>query len=88
MNAFGSPLCGVADARMSESVRGASVRTSALLPVPTFVALCTSSTTTMSHFTFSNCARYFGCFNVSIDTITRGKYVNGFLLAGNFCRTF
>ena len=72
---------------MRDSVVGASVRASSLFWEPTFVALWISSMTTASQRTFCSCARYLGDFRVSIETMTRGKYVNGFFDAGSFCRT-
>ena len=43
------PLCGVAEARISASVFGASSRASSLFSVAEFVRLCDSSMTTASH---------------------------------------
>ena len=67
------PLCGVADARISASVRGARVRASVLLAVAELVTLWDSSMTTASQVCFRRCATYSSLLRVSIEMMTRLK---------------
>ena len=69
----GLPLCGVADARISASVVGASTLARPLFSVPELVTLWDSSMTIASQFWQRRWSRYCLLLSVSIEMMTRLK---------------
>jgi hypothetical protein len=73
-NDFLSPLCGVALASTSASVRAASRRARRLRKLVSPIRLCDSSITTASQAMFSRWCPYMPTFfSVSMETMTRLK---------------